>query len=48
MNSIPWNKNRRKLSEFHSEPFRGTETNSEFCSVEQKKANSRFPFRSKA
>jgi hypothetical protein len=24
-NSVPWNKNRSKLSEFRSEPFRGTE-----------------------
>jgi hypothetical protein len=24
-NSVPWNKNRRKLTEFLSEPFRGTE-----------------------
>jgi hypothetical protein len=24
-NSVPWNKNRSRLSEFHSEPFRGTE-----------------------
>jgi hypothetical protein len=24
-NSMPWNKNRSKLSEFHSEAFRGTE-----------------------
>jgi hypothetical protein len=25
-NSVPWNKNRSKLSEFRSEPFRGRET----------------------
>jgi hypothetical protein len=31
--AVPQN---RKLSEFHSEPFRGRENNSEFCSVEQK------------
>ncbi len=36
-NFVPWNKNRRKLSEFRSKPFRGRETNSEFRSVEQKK-----------
>ncbi len=28
--SIPWNKNRSKLLEFHSKPFRGRENNSEF------------------
>jgi hypothetical protein len=31
--AVPQN---RKLSEFHSEPFRGRENNSEFRSVEQK------------
>jgi hypothetical protein len=35
-NSVPWNKIRSKRSEFHSEPFRGRENNSEFRSVEQK------------
>ncbi len=32
--SVPWNKIEAKLSEFHSEPFRGRENNSEFRSVE--------------
>jgi hypothetical protein len=31
-NSVPWNKNRSKLSGFPSKPFRGRETNSEFRS----------------
>jgi hypothetical protein len=38
-NSVQWNKIRSKRSEFpefHSEPFRGRENNSEFRSVEQK------------
>jgi hypothetical protein len=35
-NSVPCNKNRSKLSEFHSEPIRGRENNSELHSVEQK------------
>jgi hypothetical protein len=28
-NSVPWNQNRSKFSEFRSEPFRGRETNSD-------------------
>jgi hypothetical protein len=28
-NSVPWNKNRNKLSKFHSEPFRRRENTSE-------------------
>ncbi len=35
-NSVPWNQNRCKFSEFCSEPFRGREHNSEFLSVQQK------------
>jgi hypothetical protein len=35
-NSVPWNQNRCKFSEFRSEPFRGRELNSEFLSVQQK------------
>jgi hypothetical protein len=31
-NSVPWNKNRSKLSEFRFKPFRGKETNPEFRS----------------
>ncbi len=34
-NSVPWNKNRSKLSEYRSEPFRRRENNSD-CSVKQK------------
>jgi hypothetical protein len=33
-NSVPWNKNRNKLSEFRSEPFRGRKIKPEFPSVE--------------
>ncbi len=36
-NFVPWNKNRSKLSQFRSEPFRERENISEFGSVEQKK-----------
>jgi hypothetical protein len=40
--SVPWNKNRSKLSEIRSELFRRRENNSEFRSLEQKlEANSR-------
>ena len=35
-NSVPWNQNRCKFSEFRSKPFRGREHNSEFLSVQQK------------
>ncbi len=37
-NSVTWNKNRSKLSEFRSEPFRGRENNSEFRSAEQNRS----------
>jgi hypothetical protein len=36
-NSVLWNKNRSKLSEFPFEPFRGRENNSDFRSVEYSK-----------
>jgi hypothetical protein len=42
--AVPRNRN---LSEFRSEPFRGRENNSEFCSVEQTRGRetTRNPFR---
>ncbi len=36
LDGIPAVPQNRKLSEFHSEPFRGRENNSEFRSLEQK------------
>ncbi len=35
-NSVPWNQNRYKFSEFRSEPFCGRGHNSEFLSVQHK------------
>jgi hypothetical protein len=40
MDSVLWNRNRSKLSEFPPEPFSGRENNSEFRSVEQNTAPS--------
>ncbi len=47
-NSVPWNKNRRKLSEFRSEPFRGTESSRNSFpnrSAEEKNARNSVPWK---
>jgi hypothetical protein len=42
LNGIPAVPRNKKLSKFHSEPFRGRENNSEFRSVEQKYCRSKL------
>ncbi len=47
-NSVPWNKNRSKLSEFRSEPFRGTENSRNSFpnrSAEEKNARNSVPWK---